>query len=302
MDLRRLGYFLAVVDHGGVTPAAAALHIAQPSLSQAIRGLERELRVDLFRRDGHRLTLTPAGEALVGPARQALRSLAAAQAAVGEVVGLAAGRLDVAVHDLLAVDPVAPVLAGFHGRHPGVEVALHSPRDEDEMVNLVRDGRCELGLTFLPVHAGGLRVRELGWQDVWVVLPPGAVPDPADPMPVPHLDGLPVVIGVDGYEAVSGPIRAALRAGGVRLRLSVHCRHQDAVLPLVLAGAGFAFVNRWYARRAAELGAPVRRLDPPIWGRYGLLSRPGGASPAATAFIEMLVDETAASAQPPPGA
>jgi DNA-binding transcriptional LysR family regulator len=74
------------------------------------------------------------------------------------------------------------------------------------------------------------------------------------------------------------------------------------VVPLVLAGAGFAFVNRWYAHRAADLGALVRRLDPPIWGRYGLLSRPGTPSPAASAFIEMLVDETTASAQPPPGA
>ena len=43
MDLRRLEYFLAVVEHGRVTAAATELHVAQPSLSQAIRALERDV-------------------------------------------------------------------------------------------------------------------------------------------------------------------------------------------------------------------------------------------------------------------
>ncbi|MDX8030566.1 LysR family transcriptional regulator [Lentzea sp. BCCO 10_0856] len=48
MDIRQLRYFLAVVDHGSVNKAAAALHVAQPSLSQAIRALERDLGLDLL--------------------------------------------------------------------------------------------------------------------------------------------------------------------------------------------------------------------------------------------------------------
>ena len=48
MDLRQLEYVLAVVDHGGFTRAAAALHVAQPSLSQGVRRLEAELGVTLF--------------------------------------------------------------------------------------------------------------------------------------------------------------------------------------------------------------------------------------------------------------
>lgn len=41
-------YFLAVVDHGGVNRAAAALRVAQPSLSQAVRRLEKDLGTELF--------------------------------------------------------------------------------------------------------------------------------------------------------------------------------------------------------------------------------------------------------------
>ena len=46
LDVRQLSYFLAVVDEGGMTRAAAVLHVAQPSLSQSVRSLERELGTD----------------------------------------------------------------------------------------------------------------------------------------------------------------------------------------------------------------------------------------------------------------
>jgi DNA-binding transcriptional LysR family regulator len=295
VDLRQLGYFLAVVDHGGVTPAADAVRIAQPSLSQAIRSLERELGVVLFRRNGRGLTLTAAGEAFVAPARQVLRSLAGARTAIDDVVALTAGWLDIAAHDLLAVDPVGTVLALFHRRHPGVAVRLHSPRDEDEMIRLVLDGRCELALTYLPVPGSGLRVSELGRQEVWVALPPGSAPGP-DPLPVGALDGLSLVANVEGHEAVRAAVRSGLRAAGVRMRPAVVSRHQEAVVPLVLAGAGVAFVSRWYAREAARRGAVVRRLDPSVSCAFGLLHRATSMSPGGAAFVKMLVD---ALADPP---
>src|SRR5690348_10161914 len=96
MDSRQLEYFLAVVDHGGMSAAAAALHLSQPSLSQAIRGLERDLGVPLFHRVGRRVVPSAAGEALVPPARQVLRDLRTARASVDAVRGLDGGRLDIA--------------------------------------------------------------------------------------------------------------------------------------------------------------------------------------------------------------
>lgn len=70
MEPRAAEYFLAVVEHGGVTRAAQALYLAQPSLSEAIRRLEEELGVVLFERSGRGLVPTPAGRALVEPARR----------------------------------------------------------------------------------------------------------------------------------------------------------------------------------------------------------------------------------------
>src|SRR5436309_13999589 len=127
MDLRRLRLFLAAVDHGGFTRAAEAEYVSQPSVSQAIRELEGELGTPLFHRVGRGVVLTAAGEALVPPARQALRDVETARTTVAAVAGLEAGRLDLAALPTLAVDPVAPLTGAFRTAHPRVTVSLQDP-------------------------------------------------------------------------------------------------------------------------------------------------------------------------------
>jgi DNA-binding transcriptional LysR family regulator len=70
MNLRRLEYFLAVVDAGTITAAAELIHIAQPALSRQIKTLEKELKLSLFEAQGNKLVLTPAGRAFVPAARR----------------------------------------------------------------------------------------------------------------------------------------------------------------------------------------------------------------------------------------
>ena len=96
MDIRQLEYFLAIVDHGGFNRAASVLYVSQPSLSQAVQALERDLGSELFHRIGRRVVLTEAGQALIDPARAAVRSLETARARVAAVHELRDGRLDVA--------------------------------------------------------------------------------------------------------------------------------------------------------------------------------------------------------------
>jgi DNA-binding transcriptional LysR family regulator len=56
MELRHLKYFIAVVEHGGVTAASVALHTSQLSLGRQLRDLEKHIGADLLRRDQRRLT------------------------------------------------------------------------------------------------------------------------------------------------------------------------------------------------------------------------------------------------------
>lgn len=64
-DVRRLGYFVAVCEHGGISKAATAIGVAQPALTRQIRLLEQELGTLLFKRSGRSAEPTDAAQNLL---------------------------------------------------------------------------------------------------------------------------------------------------------------------------------------------------------------------------------------------
>jgi DNA-binding transcriptional LysR family regulator len=80
LDLRLVGYFVAVADHQHFGRAATELRVAQPSLSRQIRRLEQQIGVRLFDRTAQRTRLTEAGEVFLPRAKSLLRSAAQATA------------------------------------------------------------------------------------------------------------------------------------------------------------------------------------------------------------------------------
>lgn len=283
MDARRVSYFLAVVDHGCISRAAAALGIAQPSLSQSLRALERELGARLFHRVSRGMVLTPAGNALIGPARQLLRDLAVARDAVGRHVGRVSGTLDIVTTPALSADPVAALVGAFRGSQPQVTVRVDDPVDDETLYTMVREAHSEVGISYLPAPDSGLEAHQLGVHEMWAAFPPGTRLEAPDPLPLAELDGAEIV-GVPRGSSGRDLIEAAFRRAGVRTRLVVEVAQREATVPLVLAGAGVGFLPRSAAERAAARGAVVRPLDPPLEQPYGLVRRSGSLSPAATAF------------------
>ena len=284
MDLRRLRLFLAVVDEGGMTRAAEAAHVSQPSVSQAIRELEADVGTPLFHRVGRTLVLTAAGEALVEPARQVLRDVETGRAAVEAVAGLSAGRLDLVALPTLAVDPVAPLVGAFRLAHPGIELALADPVDSDELIELVASGACELGITVEAMRGAALTSHPLGTQDLLAVLPPGV--DASHTMAITTLAKFPLVTAPPGT-ATRRQLEEAFADAHVTPHIAVVTAQREAILPLVLAGAGATLFPRPLAEQAAALGAVVVSLRPRLDRPVHLVHRDGPLSPAATAFREL---------------
>jgi DNA-binding transcriptional LysR family regulator len=285
MELRQVEYVVGVVDHGGFGRAAAALHVSQPSLSQGVARLEAELGLALFVRLGRRVEPTPAGVAFLAPARRLLRDARTAREAVAAVAGLRAGTLDLVALPTLAADPVAPLVGVFRSRYPEVAVRIAEPESADDVVALVRDGRCELGLAELPVDAPDLLTEHLLDDELLVILPPGSAPV-VGALAARHLDAVPLVTSPPGTSTRRLADRV-LRAAGVEPRVVVETDQREAIVPLVLAGAGASFVPRPVADRAVAAGAGVAPLRPPLRRQIGLIRRRQAPSPAAAAFAEL---------------
>ncbi len=292
MDERRLRYFLAVIDEGTITRAAERLHVAQPSLSQAIRAFENELGVQLFHRAGRGVRLSAAGEALVGPARQVLRAMEEARNAIMGVAELRTGTLEIAALATLAVDPMATLIGSFRDRYPGVQVRVFESESADGVSALVRDGECELGAAHLPLPGGQLTARSLGEQELLFVFPPEAAPASNRPLGARELAETPLVVSPPGT-STRILLEQALAAVGVTPQIAVQTAAREAVVPLVLAGAGATLLPAPLAREAQRRGALVRRARPAITRGVGLVHRDAPLSAAAARFLALALGEGA---------
>jgi DNA-binding transcriptional LysR family regulator len=286
-DVRHLEYFLAVVDHGSITRAAASMYRSQPSLSQAIRAFERALDVRLFRKEGRGLALTPAGEALVEPARRILADLGAARAAVESVVDLGSGHLSIATVQSLAAAQMAGLAAEMLRRHPRIRLSLHDAGASDAVADAVRTGRCEIGIAQAHAEGPALTAHHLADEHLHLVLPPDADPDTPDPVRLADLAGTDLVL--------SGP-RSAARALvvqafhdiGVEPRIVVESSASGA-WHLVAEGAGVSFFADGLSDHVDLFGGLLRRTDPPITRPVVLLHRAAPLTPAARTFVELAV-------------
>lgn len=135
MDLRRLNYFLAVVENGSVSRAAAALHIAQPALSRQVHALERDLDLTLFTPHRGRLVLTPAGQAFAAMAKD-LSHRAERLASATEALRFGStARITIAATPTTTKDLLAPFVATLRPPQP---LVLTRPAHHFELPALLR--------------------------------------------------------------------------------------------------------------------------------------------------------------------
>src|SRR5271170_1846871 len=102
MQLRHLRYFVKIVEAGSFSGAAAAIHIAQPALSQQVAELEQMLGVELLHRNARGVRPTPAGEILYAEASSILRQVERIPGMVLSAAGDPQGIVSVGMSSTLA--------------------------------------------------------------------------------------------------------------------------------------------------------------------------------------------------------
>jgi DNA-binding transcriptional LysR family regulator len=259
MELRQLRYFVAVAEELHFGRAAARVHIAQPPLSQQIKGLEAELGVLLLQRTRRSVALTPAGAAFLEQARDILaRAGQAAETArrvqAGEEGRLAVGFVNPAMDAFLA-----RTVAAFRTRRPGVALTLVEAATV-EQVEEVRAGRLDLG--FIRLYGeppAGLAVRLACREPYVLALPRGHRLARRDRVALFALQGEPVILTPARYgAALRAAMLTALARAGATPAPAQEARTKQTALSLVAAGAGLALVPE----------------SSRVWRREGVVFRP----------------------------
>ncbi|MFD9910058.1 transcriptional regulator CynR [Streptomyces sp. NPDC059063] len=231
-ELRHLRYLLAVAEHANFTRAAEDLRIAQPTLSQQIRQLEKALGAQLLDRTGRAVRLTDAGETYVHYARRALRDLAAGERAVLDVRDLSRGRLRFAVTPTFTAYLTGPLVADFHTRHPGITLDVRELTQDRIEADLLGD-RLDLGVAFTGTHLPGIEATALFTETLSLVVGPQH-PDAGRRGPVPLADlGERQLALLSGDFATRRHIDQHFAAHAVRPRIAVEANSITALTDIV---------------------------------------------------------------------
>ncbi|MEV6578164.1 LysR substrate-binding domain-containing protein [Streptomyces sp. NPDC051582] len=307
MELRQLQYFVAVLEEGSFTRAAARLHMAQPGISAQIRRLERELGQPLLDRSGRSVTPTEVGEALLPYARAALAAVEGARQVADEFSGLLRGRVTIGVVSGAAVHEfdLAAALAAFHEQHPHIEVTL-TEFSSERMLAALQDGALDIALAGLADEEPPPGVR----LQVLIDEPLVAAVAPDDPLVrlaaeaaeaaeaggtggtglrLEALRDRPVISLPHGTGTRGVLERACVRAG-FRPRVVFEAADPQFLAQLAARGLGVAAVPRLPEHVASALGLRVLSFaEPQPRARIALAWRAAGpAGPAAGALLDRL--------------
>ncbi len=170
MEMHQLQYFVRVAEAGNFTRAAEACFVSQPSLSQAVLKLEKELGQPLFQRLGRRVRLTDAGRILLDRAQQILALVEDARARIGDSSD--AGRIVLAAIPTIAPYFLPQLLKQFVQHHSGASIDVHEEVTQSAIKRLL-SGELDVAILALPIDEIQLQVEKLCDEELWLVLPSG---------------------------------------------------------------------------------------------------------------------------------
>lgn len=276
MELRELRAFVAVVEEGGLSAAARRLHVSQPSLTQTMRALERELGVSLLTRTSTGATPTDAGRTLLTEARAVLARYEQAVAAVARQGSTAGGVLRLGIPLELPPDLLAKPFADLATACPDTRVSARHLSTAAQFAAL-RAGELDVGLVREHPIGPDLDAVPVVDEPLGVLLAAGVASERAGAhgLPLEALAGLDWVgFPRSGSPAWFDQLAGALRSHGIEVRPPPE---DQAFLPEVkltgvASGRAFAFAPRGWSVPIPEhvvwlplTGQPLVRRTWAVW-------------------------------------
>lgn len=279
MDLRQLRYFSAIVAHGSITRAAAALGVAQPALSTHLRNMEARLGRPLLIRGRAGVTPTEAGALLAARAERVLQDMARLEEDLRDLDRDPAGAVHVGLPGTVAEIVALPLIQAVAARYPRVRLTI-----AEAMSGFIgawlAEGRVDIGVQYGPSVDDGILGEKLLEEELAVIWPGAGRGAEVAPPGVVELDALqdaPMVLpsGAHGLRAL---LEAACAPLGFAPRAVVEIDSYANIKRLVAAGHG-ASVLPLHAVRAELAAGALRasRVAPPGLRREAWLAWPAPA-------------------------
>lgn len=260
LEVGELRAFCAAATLGSIAEAARAMNVSQPAMSKRLRSLEHVAGAELFERSSRGVTLTQAGVQLFTAARRLLRSADSVQALIKMPPAMP---VRIASSPTIAELRLPQVLSELAGHERGLSAELISANSE-LVRELVRDGRCDLGIASIDPYAvydDGLEERIVWRDELVIVVPPGHPWEQLEEIPVEEFAATSVVQR-DPWSNSSRIVTATLERQGLeRMPPKPAIGSAAGVLALSRATHTPALMSIMAARANPEQHMEIRRVE-----------------------------------------
>jgi len=250
MEMHQLRYFVAVAEAGSFSRAAERCRVAQPSLSQQIKKLERGLGHTLFDRLPQGVVLTEAGHALLPRARRILAEVREAQGELEHDV--IRGRVPLAVGAIPTMAPylLPPVIQRLAGEHPECELTVREDLTE-RLVEALVDLELDCAIMSTPVDHRLVEVEVIGAERLLLVAHPDLQLPPVEGAALDMLREQPSIV-LHEMHCLGQQIRSFCDASDLAHRIVCRTTQLETVQRLVSLGLGISLVPEMAARSDAR--------------------------------------------------
>ncbi|QQE74817.1 LysR family transcriptional regulator [Brevibacillus composti] len=288
MDFRVLQTFVMAATTENFHQTAEALFIAQPTVSQHIRLLEKELGIKLFERVGKRVRLTPAGKRYLPHAKGILEQW---HNGIEDLIAWRQGyrdKLHLAVSPIIARTRLSHLIHRYTKLYPDVDLSIKLA-DSVEIGPLVQNGQADIGLTRMVPGELQLSVYKL-YEDPVVFAVPHNGGDMEAPLPDWEHELQSQRLLTHNHPVYWDDLLLMLRQRGLSLR-TMAVSHVDITKRFIEEGLGVSFLPRssitreLFENRFIEL--PTPGLTIPKAASYLLVPKTG-ISKSVQGFIDIL--------------
>jgi LysR family nitrogen assimilation transcriptional regulator len=297
MDIRQLRYFIAIVEQGSFSRAAAILHIAQPALSLHVRNIEADLGTPLLFRSPQGVVPTEAGEILLRNARIILDQLVVTEEEIrghkSDPSGVVRLGLPGTISEILSV----PLITEARRRYPRIQLRIAEAMS-GFVLEWMREARIDLAVIYRKVSDAGLATVELLEEELVFFAPErglgdGAVlPEPGRRLGLSEVAALPFILPGQDH-GLRSLLDQHAKAAKVELNVSIEVDSYSNIKELVAAGFGCSVLPLNAVSREVQAGS-LRSwtiADPPIRRSVHLASAVERPMTNAVAAIRDLVQE-----------
>lgn len=287
MEIHQLRYFAAIVDEGTFTAAALRLHVSQSGVSTQVAKLELELGQQLLDRSGRQIRLTPAGEAVLPLAKNALAALEAIRHTVAEFADAVCGRVRLGMIMGCSIPAFLDTIADLGHTRPGIEVSLHEGYSDDLQAQVLA-GSLDLALIgYAGGIAPGLEAGIVIDEPITAAVPAG---HPLD-RPDLHLGDLrdERVLCLSPGTGIRAAYEDSCREIGLGAHVDIDASSPVTLLRLAERGAGVAVLSASSTQGSSLRTVPL--TDAVTHARLGLITRRGQQSPATRLLRARLLAE-----------